>query len=50
MQLWDDLINIAHSIQEGWCVIGDFTSSLHVQDRIGGTDLQDMEIKHIKVY
>ncbi|KAJ8432879.1 hypothetical protein Cgig2_021015 [Carnegiea gigantea] len=41
MQLWDDLINIAQTIYDG-----DIYSILHVEYRIEGTEIQDIEIKH----
>ncbi|KAJ8423024.1 hypothetical protein Cgig2_028227 [Carnegiea gigantea] len=34
--LWDDLLNIAQSMDDAWCVLGDFNAVLHMGDRIGG--------------
>ena len=29
--LWDDLINIANSMNEAWCILGDFNAVLYTE-------------------
>ncbi|KAJ8435573.1 hypothetical protein Cgig2_020035 [Carnegiea gigantea] len=35
--LWEDLLNIANSMDEAWCILGDFNAVLYTGDRIRGT-------------
>ena len=37
--LWDALISLLASMDDAWCVLGDFNSVLYPQDRRGGTDI-----------
>ncbi|KAJ8419599.1 hypothetical protein Cgig2_000942 [Carnegiea gigantea] len=43
--LWEALTATATDMEEAWCILGDFNSVLHPGDRLGGTDIQDVEIK-----
>ena len=43
--LWDALADISIGMDEAWCVLGDFNSILYPEDRMGGTEVQDFEIK-----
>jgi len=43
--LWSDLQSIAAHMTEAWCVLGDFNAILHTEDRMGGTDVTDSEIR-----
>ena len=45
LALWEDLQNIANSMTEAWCVLGDFNAILHPEDRMGGTEVIDSEIR-----
>ena len=45
VDLWSNLCSIANNMEEAWCVIGDFNSVLYPGDRMGGTDIQDYEVK-----
>jgi len=42
--MWKDFKGIAQGMNEAWCVLGDFNSTLHKEDRIGGVDVLDSEI------
>ncbi|KAJ8419364.1 hypothetical protein Cgig2_020719 [Carnegiea gigantea] len=44
--LWQDLNVIASNMQTAWCVLGDFNAVLSPNDRIGGEEVQLMEIKN----
>ena len=46
--LWDDLLNIAQSMDDAWCVLGDFNAVLHMGDRIGGIEIQPHEVKSFR--
>ena len=43
--LWHNLQTLSHQTPGAWCVLGDFNAVLHIQDRIGGDDIQDADIK-----
>jgi len=43
--LWHDLKVISQQTLGVWCVVGDFNAVLCPQDRIGGDDIQDSEVK-----
>jgi len=43
--LWEALTAIANDMEEAWYILGDFNSVLHPGDRLGGTDIQAVEIK-----
>jgi len=45
LALWEDLQEIANHMSEAWCVLGDFNAILHSPDRIGGTEVNDLEIR-----
>ncbi|XP_075101884.1 uncharacterized protein LOC142177307 [Nicotiana tabacum] len=50
LKLWDKMRQI-HSIQQGpWLAMGDYNSVVHPQDRLCGTEVQDMETKDFKEY
>ncbi|KAJ8420991.1 hypothetical protein Cgig2_010630 [Carnegiea gigantea] len=40
--------NIANTMEDAWCILGDFNSVLHLGDRIGGTDIQDAEVRQFE--
>ena len=46
--LWEALKNIANNMEDAWCILGDFNSVLHLGDRMGGTDIQDPEIRQFE--
>jgi len=41
--LWEALKNIANTMEDAWCILGDFNSV--AGDRMGGTDIQDTEVR-----
>ncbi|KAJ8420048.1 hypothetical protein Cgig2_006567 [Carnegiea gigantea] len=43
--LWQELKLISQQTSDAWCVIGDFNAVLHPHDRIGGDDIQDIEVR-----
>ena len=43
--LWDSLVSLSSSINDPWCVLGDFNSILNQNDRIGGTIVTEGETK-----
>ncbi|KAJ8425576.1 hypothetical protein Cgig2_003074 [Carnegiea gigantea] len=43
--LWEALTNIANDMEDAWCVLEDFNSVLYTGDRLGGTKIQDYEVK-----
>ncbi|KAJ8431134.1 hypothetical protein Cgig2_010067 [Carnegiea gigantea] len=45
LPLWEGLKAIFQSMDDPWCVLGDFNSILHQGDRIGGIDVTEGEIK-----
>ena len=45
--LWADLQTLAQSINEAWCILGDFNSMLYKDDRKGGTEVQDHEVNYL---
>jgi len=45
LALWADLQDIATYMTEAWCVLGDFNAILHSEDRMGGTEVTDSEIR-----
>ncbi|KAJ8436062.1 hypothetical protein Cgig2_000358 [Carnegiea gigantea] len=45
LPLWKGLKAISQSMDDPWCVLGDFNSILHQGDRIRGIDVTDGEIK-----
>ncbi|XP_016432563.2 uncharacterized protein LOC107759196 [Nicotiana tabacum] len=50
LKLWDKMRQI-HSIQQGpWLAMGDYNVVVHPQDRLCGTEVQDMETKDFKEY
>ncbi|KAJ8435393.1 hypothetical protein Cgig2_009644 [Carnegiea gigantea] len=40
-----DLQGIAAYVTEAWCVLGDFNAILHTEDRMGGIEVTDSEIR-----
>jgi len=44
--LWQTLRDIEATMDEAWCVLGDFNSVLYKGDRIEGKAIQDDEIHH----
>ena len=43
--LWTALEAIALSMDDAWCVMGDFNAVLYPEDRQGGTMVQDFEVR-----
>lgn len=43
-QLWAHLEDIAHNIQEAWCILGDFNAVLQPDEQIGGKEIHISEI------
>jgi len=43
--LWMDIRNQFISIEDPWCILGDFNAVLHQGDRIGGVDVNDSETR-----
>ena len=46
--MWDDLRLLANHMTDAWCVLGDFNDVLSHEDRIGGEDVQYMEMVDFK--
>ena len=44
-QLWQDLQDIAYSMNEAWCVLAYFNLVLSKEDRIGGNETREHEVK-----
>jgi len=44
-ELWEALESIAETMDEAWCVLGDFNAVLYPEDRRGGTAVQDFEVR-----
>ena len=45
LPLWESLRSISNSIDDPWCVMGDFNSILNLEDRIGGTTVTENETR-----
>ena len=45
--LWDALQNIAHSTHGAWCILGDFNTLLSTDDRIGGNEVTEQDIREL---
>ncbi|KAJ8433477.1 LOW QUALITY PROTEIN: hypothetical protein Cgig2_020649 [Carnegiea gigantea] len=45
--LWLDLNNISHSMEDAWCLMGDFNTIQFKEDRIGGNEVQDHDLKEL---
>ncbi|KAJ8421476.1 hypothetical protein Cgig2_018422 [Carnegiea gigantea] len=43
--LWEDLMGLSQTLEDPWCVLGDFNLVLHQGERIGGLDVTDGEVK-----
>jgi len=39
--LWDTLMNISQVMDEPWCIVGDFNSVIHQEERIGRIEVGD---------
>ncbi|KAJ8428965.1 hypothetical protein Cgig2_003296 [Carnegiea gigantea] len=46
-QLWLDLKDISQSMEEAWCLMGDFNSVISKDDRIGGNEVQDHKLREL---
>ncbi|KAJ8435084.1 hypothetical protein Cgig2_033624 [Carnegiea gigantea] len=42
--LWKDLKDIAQTMDEAWCLMGDFNTLRFKDDRVGGNEVQDNEL------
>ncbi|KAJ8439478.1 hypothetical protein Cgig2_006995 [Carnegiea gigantea] len=45
LPMWGDLRDIASSMDDPWCVLGDFNAVMHMGDRIGGLDVTEGETR-----
>jgi len=45
--LWTALHHLSNSIQEAWCLLGDFNAILSKDDRIGGNAVSDHDIQEM---
>ncbi|KAJ8438642.1 hypothetical protein Cgig2_016388 [Carnegiea gigantea] len=45
--LWNDLMDISSSIDRAWCLMGDFNTLRFKEDRIGGNEVQDSDIREL---
>jgi len=43
--LWEAMKNITNTMEDAWCILEDFNIVLHPGDRMGGTDIQDAEVR-----
>ena len=43
--LWDALISISNTMDDPWCILGDFNSVLHQGERMGGTTATEREMR-----
>ena len=47
VHLWKDLQDIAHQMDEAWCLMGDFNTLRFKDDRIGGNEVQEGELREL---
>ncbi|KAJ8430287.1 hypothetical protein Cgig2_024719 [Carnegiea gigantea] len=45
LPLWENLMALSQTLEDPWCVLGDFNSVLHQGERIGGLAVTDGEVK-----
>ncbi|KAJ8422407.1 hypothetical protein Cgig2_013227 [Carnegiea gigantea] len=45
LSLWTDLTAMALSMDDAWCIMGDFNSILYRKDRIGGDEVTEHETR-----
>ena len=45
--MWTALHHLSNSIQEAWCLLGDFNAILSKDDRIGGNAVSDHDIQEM---
>ena len=45
--MWEDLQLISQHMTEAWCIMGDFNAILHKEDRRGGNDVLNTEIREM---
>ena len=45
--LWNDLLNIGRNMDDAWCLMGDFNALRSKEDRIGGNDVEEHELKEL---
>ncbi|KAJ8419313.1 hypothetical protein Cgig2_029594 [Carnegiea gigantea] len=45
-QLWLDLNDISHSMEDAWCLMGDFNTIRFKEDKIGGNEVQDHDLRN----
>ncbi|KAJ8421214.1 hypothetical protein Cgig2_028027 [Carnegiea gigantea] len=43
--MWEALVEISHTMDDPWCVLGDFNSVLHQGERMGGNDADEREMR-----
>ncbi|KAJ8421613.1 hypothetical protein Cgig2_010180 [Carnegiea gigantea] len=48
--LWNDLMDISSSIDRAWCLMGDFNTLRFKEDRIGGNEVQDSDIRELATH
>jgi len=44
---WSDLMDISQSMDAAWCLMGDFNTILSEEDRKGGNEVQDHELREL---
>ncbi|KAJ8421316.1 LOW QUALITY PROTEIN: hypothetical protein Cgig2_018730 [Carnegiea gigantea] len=42
--MWKDLLAILESMNKAWCMLGDFNAVLSEEDRMGGGEVQDLDV------
>jgi len=45
--LWKNLLDISLQMTEAWCILGDFNAILYKEDRLGGNNVLNTEIKEL---
>jgi len=45
--MWEDLKELSHQVTEAWCILGDFNVVLFKEDKRGGNDVHDTEIREM---
>ncbi|KAJ8419833.1 LOW QUALITY PROTEIN: hypothetical protein Cgig2_030510 [Carnegiea gigantea] len=48
--MWDTLVAISHTMNDPWCVLGDFNSVLHQGERVGGNEADERKMRDFGEY
>jgi len=43
--MWEALVEISHTMDDPWCVLGDFNLILHQGERMGGNDADERKMR-----